>query len=67
MICSCVNLNRFIVRLLLLDGLYSFLEEFAGLTSRRIKTFNPKTRRRSSQHDGMVYPLSRQSFSSHLV
>jgi hypothetical protein len=33
MICSSVNLDRFIVRLLLGDGLYSNLEEIQGLRS----------------------------------
>jgi hypothetical protein len=33
MICSSVNLDRFIVRPLQGDGLYPFLEEFAGLRS----------------------------------
>ena len=33
MICSSVNLDRFIVRLPRVDGLYPFLAEFAGLRS----------------------------------
>ena len=33
MICSSLNRERFVVRLLSGDGLYSILEEFSGLTS----------------------------------
>jgi hypothetical protein len=37
MICSSLNRERFIVRLLSGDGLYPFLEEFSGLRSRSIR------------------------------
>lgn len=36
MICSSLNLDRFIVRLPYQDGLYINLEEFQGLRSERL-------------------------------
>ena len=39
MICSSVNLLRFIVRLLLIDGLYFKMEEIQGTTSNSILKF----------------------------
>jgi hypothetical protein len=38
MICSSVNLDRFIVRLLVWSGLYLKLEEVPGLRSTRMQT-----------------------------
>jgi hypothetical protein len=41
MICSSVNLDRFIVRLPLVDGLYSNPEEIQGLRSNRLTVSSP--------------------------
>jgi hypothetical protein len=41
MICSSLNLDRFIVRLPYHDGLYTNLEEFQGLRSKHVYRLNP--------------------------
>jgi hypothetical protein len=50
MICSSLNLDRFIVRLPYHDGLYTILEEFQGLRSPALPTTRAAVADDASRH-----------------